>query len=98
MSDALNKMVDRIREDDPEFGEEYDRERARAQIISRIVEARREQGLSQRDLADETGIKQPVIARHEAGDTDPRLSTVSRICSALGLQLVGGNDSEKQAS
>lgn len=40
-------------------------------------------GLTQQELAEEAEVSQPLIARIENGDVDPRLSTVSRIVDAL---------------
>jgi predicted transcriptional regulator len=39
--------------------------------------------LTQSDLAERAGVSQPLIARIEGGDVDPRLSTLRRIVSAL---------------
>jgi len=39
--------------------------------------------LTQSDLADRAGVSQPLIARIEGGDVDPRLSTLRRIVNAL---------------
>ena len=39
--------------------------------------------LTQSDLADRAGVSQPLIARIEVGDVDPRLSTLRRIVEAL---------------
>jgi ribosome-binding protein aMBF1 (putative translation factor) len=87
MSDALSRIVARMRADDPEFGEEVDRQVARAELIAPIVEARRARGWSQRDLARASGVAQPVIARLEVGDTDPKISTLTRLAAALGLRI-----------
>ncbi len=40
-------------------------------------------GLTQAELAREAGVSQPLIARIEAGDIDPRLSTISKIVDVL---------------
>jgi predicted transcriptional regulator len=39
--------------------------------------------LTQSELADSAGVSQPLIARIEGGDVDPRLSTLRRIVNAL---------------
>jgi predicted transcriptional regulator len=44
---------------------------------------RTELDLTQSDLAERAGVSQPLIARIEGGDVDPRLSTLRRIVSAL---------------
>jgi predicted transcriptional regulator len=51
------------------------------------VKARAERGWSQADLARELGLPRSAISRLEAGDTDPRLSTVVAVCSALALRI-----------
>lgn len=53
--------------------------------IVRDVRART--GLSQRALADMAGTSGPTIADYESGRKEPRLSTLSRIAEAGGLQL-----------
>ena len=60
----------------------------RAVRLGLEVKARREAaGLSQRQLADIVGIRQPNIARLEAGDVLPTIGTLDRIADALGLTL-----------
>ncbi|MFW6448815.1 MAG: CBS domain-containing protein [Halobacteriota archaeon] len=39
--------------------------------------------LTQREVAEAAGVSQPLIARIEGGDVDPRLSTLRRIIEAL---------------
>ena len=46
-------------------------------------------GLTQSDLAKRAGVSQPLIARIEAGDVDPRLSTLRKIIDVF-------NDIEKE--
>jgi predicted transcriptional regulator len=48
-----------------------------------LRERRTELGLTQSDLADRGDVSQPLIARIEGGDVDPRLSTLRRIVEAL---------------
>lgn len=48
-----------------------------------LRERRNELGLTQSDLAEKADVSQPLIARIEGGDVDPRLSTLRRIVNAL---------------
>lgn len=48
-----------------------------------LRERRIELGLTQSTLAERAGVSQPLIARIEGGDVDPRLSTLRRIVNAL---------------
>ncbi|WP_436935553.1 CBS domain-containing protein [Halovenus marina] len=48
-----------------------------------LRERRNDLGLTQSDLAQKADVSQPLIARIEGGDVDPRLSTLRRIVTAL---------------
>src|SRR6056297_1232323 len=48
-----------------------------------LRERRTELELTQSELAERAGVSQPLIARIEGGDVDPRLSTLRRIVEAL---------------
>jgi len=48
-----------------------------------LRERRNELELTQSDLAERADVSQPLIARIEGGDVDPRLSTLRRIVNAL---------------
>ena len=56
-------------------------------IIGELINARRENGLTQKELEATSGVKQPVIARMEKGTTDPQLSTIIKILAPLGKTL-----------
>lgn len=59
----------------------------KADLICAMIEARKEKGISQRDLETITGIKQPVIARIEKGTNFPRYDTLLKLLNALGKTL-----------
>ena len=67
--------------------EEIAASRARVQIISAVIEARKEKGLSQQELADLTGVKQPAIARLENGNISPSVDTLNRLLIPLGKKI-----------
>jgi len=48
-----------------------------------LKKKRIELGLTQSDLAKRAGVSQPLIARIEMSDVDPRLSTVAKILTAF---------------
>jgi transcriptional regulator with XRE-family HTH domain len=55
---------------------------------SALRHARRRRDLSQRELADLTGIAQPAIARIESGAVRPRVDTLETLLRACGEALV----------
>lgn len=60
----------------------------RAAIMCELIDARNEKGISQKKLEVLSGVRQPVIARMETGETNPRLDTVLKVLAALGKTLV----------
>ena len=64
-----------------------DIEKYRQSLLSELVKARQNAGLSQKQLEILSGIAQPCIARTEKGTTDPKLSTLLKMLEPLGLTL-----------
>lgn len=57
------------------------------EIISEIIKARQEKGISQKRLEELSGVKQPIIARMEKGNTSPQLNTLLKVLAPLGKTL-----------
>ena len=60
---------------DEEFRKEHESLEAEFQIIKEIVEARKDKNITQKELADLTGITQGDISKIENGNTNPSLKT-----------------------
>lgn len=68
---------------DPEFREAWEASEPAYQVARlRIM-----RGLTQEQLAELVGTKQPSIARLESGRIEPRLSFLRRVAQALGARL-----------
>ena len=59
----------------------------RVAIIGELIKARNEKNISQRELEQLSGVKQPIISRMESGKADPQLGTVVKLLGALGKTL-----------
>lgn len=83
---ALGRSWDEVRADlfTPEEITESD---LRVAVIGEIIKARQEQGISQKQLEEMSGVKQPVIARMEKGATSPQLDTILKLLFPLGKTL-----------
>ena len=70
----------------------------RVKVIGKLIEARDAQNMSQRTLAEKTGIQQPVIARIERGVSTPKVSTLLKLLQPLGytLDVVPLSDAERE--
>jgi ribosome-binding protein aMBF1 (putative translation factor) len=72
---------------DPEFRQEWEDTAYARAVATRVAAYRAEHGLTQSDLARRLGMKQPAIARLEAGEHIPTVPTLSRLSQELGLQF-----------
>ena len=72
---------------DPEFKKEYDALRPEYAIIQTIIDARKSTGMTQRQLAEKTGITQADISRLESGNGNPSLKTLQRLAKGMGMRL-----------
>ena len=59
----------------------------RVAVISALITAREEKGISQMQLAELSDVAQPVIARMERGTSIPRIDTVLKVLAPLGKTL-----------
>jgi transcriptional regulator with XRE-family HTH domain len=72
---------------DPEFRAEYDALEPEFAIVRAMIEARKNSGLTQKQLSEKTGIDQSDISRIESGDGNPTLATLKRLAAGMGMTL-----------
>ena len=75
----------------PAFQREYDALEAELLLFDELLNARKEAGLTQADVADRMGTKTSAIARLEAGGGSkkhsPSIATLRKYAEAVGCQL-----------
>lgn len=86
VGDDINEVFDKIFTKDEKA--EIDVE---VQLMEEMIKARKEKGLTQKELGKLCGLPQSSIARIENGTFSPSISTVTRVLSALGKRLYVGN-------
>jgi DNA-binding XRE family transcriptional regulator len=57
------------------------------ELIGKMIELRKKKGLSQRELADLSGLKQPAIARLESFQSTPQIDTLIKALRPLGYTI-----------
>ncbi len=72
---------------DPEFRAEWEALEPERQIMRAMVEGRAERDVTQKELAEATGITQADISRLENGTANPSLRTLKRLADGLGMRL-----------
>lgn len=73
---------------DEEFKAEYDKLKPRYEIISQIVEARKEKNMTQEQLAQKVGTQKSNISRLESGNYNPSLDLLIKVARCLGKELM----------
>ena len=72
---------------DPTFKAEYDALEPEFSIIQAMIDARKASGLTQKQLAEKTGIAQADISKLESGNANPSLRTLRRLAEGMGMQI-----------
>jgi predicted transcriptional regulator len=71
----------------PEFKAEWEKLQPERAILQALIEARKETGLSQKELSKRSGIHQGDISKLENGNANPSLKTLRKLADALGKDL-----------
>jgi DNA-binding XRE family transcriptional regulator len=72
---------------DPEFASEWERQRTEREYIKAIISVRTELNLTQKELAQKTGIRQSNISRIENGNCSPTIATLQQLADGVGKKL-----------
>ena len=67
--------------------EEISASNMRVAVINEFITARKEKGISQKELEKISGVKQPVIARLETGNVSPQVDTLLKLLASVGKTL-----------
>lgn len=67
--------------------EEINASNMRVAVINEFILARKEKGISQKELEKLSGVKQPVIARLETGNVSPQVDTLLKLLASVGKTL-----------
>lgn len=84
--DDMQKYLDEQLKN-PEFKKEYDALEPEFALIRAILDARREKGITQKELSERTGIAQGDISKLENGSANPSVKTLKRVAAALGKKV-----------
>lgn len=83
---TLNDMLEKQLKDE-EFRKEYEAIQPEMDVIRAIVDARASQNLTQKELAERTGINQADISKIENGTRNPSLNLLKRLADGMGMVL-----------
>lgn len=72
---------------DPEFAKAYEEVQPEMKVVRAIIEARTSQNLTQKELAEKTGINQTEISKLENGTRNPSIRLLQRLADGMGMVL-----------
>ena len=83
----VKQEIEKQREESPEFRKAWDESRAEYKLIGEMIALRKQEKITQKELAMLTGNKQQVISRIERKESIPTIRAFSKILDALGYEL-----------
>lgn len=83
----VKSEIEKQRQTDPEFRKAWDESRAEYKLIGEMIRLRKQENVTQKELAALTGNKQQVISRIERKESIPTIRAFSHILDALGYEL-----------
>lgn len=72
---------------DEEFKREYEAIQPEMDIIRALIDVRIKQNLTQKELAERTGVNQADISKLENGTRNPSLKMLKKLADGLGMNL-----------
>ena len=85
MSDFRNYLNRQLQR--PSFKAEWDTLQPELTIAQAMLDARKESGLTQKQLSERTGIAQADISKLERGNANPSLRTLQRLAAGMGMNV-----------
>ncbi len=73
--------------ENPEFVKEYEAIQPEMDVIRAILDARTSQNITQKELAERTGINQADISKLENGTRNPSINLLKRLAEGMGMVL-----------
>ena len=77
---------------------EKDEIQLKISLVGKLIEAREQKGISQKRLAEMSGLKQPAIARLERMQATPQIDTLFKVLKPLGYTLAIVPDNHAQTA
>lgn len=84
---VINTITDYMSDETRVSPAERERINFEVALIGKMIDAREQKGLSQRELAEISGVKQPAIARLESMRATPQIDTLFKVLHPLGYTI-----------
>lgn len=85
MSDFRNYLNEQLK--NPEFQKEWDKLEPEFNMMQVMIDARKRSNMTQKELAERTGIDQSDISKIETGNANPTLAVLKRLAEGMDMVL-----------
>ena len=85
MSDFRNYLNEQLK--DPDFKKEWDNLQPEFNMMQAMIDARKRSNMTQKELAERTGIDQSDISKIETGNANPTLAVLKRLAEGMDMVL-----------
>lgn len=85
MSDFRSYLNEQLK--DEEFRAEYEKLEPEFSIIQAVIDARKTNNMTQKELSERTGIAQSDISKLENGNSNPTISMLQRLADGMGMTV-----------
>jgi len=72
---------------DPDFKKEWDNLEPEFNMMQAMIDARKRNNMTQKELAERTGIDQSDISKIETGNANPTLAVLKRLAEGMDMVL-----------
>lgn len=86
MPDDFDKMLKKEMKN-PEFKAAYEALEPEYNLIQALIDARKSQNLTQKQLSELTGVDQADISKIETGSSNPTLKMLQRLANGMGMKI-----------
>lgn len=86
MKDDLDQLLEEYMEN-PEFKKEWDNLESEFDMIQSLIDARKSRNMTQKQLAQRTGVNQADISKIETGNGNPTLNLLKRLADGMDMNL-----------
>ncbi|WP_328811833.1 helix-turn-helix domain-containing protein [Rhodococcus sp. NBC_00294] len=86
-ADDASALANESYDTDPAYRAALEDAESLHEILDKLVKLRKALGLTQKDIAERLGVRQPTVSSFENESSDPRLSTLQRYARAVEGQI-----------
>lgn len=83
----VDKQIEERRQNNPKFRKAWDESRAEYELIGEMISLRKQEKITQKELAKLTGSNQQAISKIERKEFHPTIRVFAKILDALGYEL-----------